>query len=96
MKIKLAVCLAGMAVIFIATFTALGMLNSMASQYQECREHLFSQEAQCNLADLGQTILSGVVFIAVLALVAATAAYITLGFLGGKKPQYYGSSYDSF
>lgn len=75
-------------IVFISIFLALGILSAMATKYNECKEHMFSETPQCNMAELGKTLASGMMLLGILSVVSGGASCILINLALSAKKQY--------
>ncbi len=68
----------GISIVFIAVFSSLSVLGTLASKYEQCKEHMFSETPQCNMTDLGKAFSSGIMLASLTAITSVGAAYILL------------------
>jgi hypothetical protein len=65
-------------IVFIAVFSSLSVLGTLASKYEQCKEHMFSETPQCNMTDLGKALSSGIMLVGLMAITSVGAAYVLL------------------
>jgi hypothetical protein len=84
----------GMIIVFISIFSALSILGTMMSKFNECKTSIFSSDEKCDLVAMGKSLMSGVWIISLLSLVSTFSVYVLAKVSSsGKKKEYYSSTW---